>query len=106
MHRPAAAFVISSIFVDGVVYRFINLILPFLYPEVFFFYILPIYLATASIFAIFAAIHNRRPDLLLYFPHFVFIGFVNSFIIIKEFLREIIFRRKNLTWNKVDRVSI
>lgn len=106
MHRPAAAFVISSIVVDGVIYGFINLILPFLYPQVFFLYILPIYLVTAFIFSILAAFHNRRPDLLLYFPHFVFIGFVNSYIIIKEFFREVIFRRKNLTWNKVDRVSL
>lgn len=106
MHRPAAAFVISSIFVDGVIYGFINLLLPFLYPQVFFLYILPMYLATAFVFAVFAAIHNKRADLLLYFPHFVFIGFVNSYIIIKEFLLEVVIWRRNLTWNKVDRVSL
>jgi cellulose synthase/poly-beta-1,6-N-acetylglucosamine synthase-like glycosyltransferase len=106
MHRPAAAFVISSIFVDGVIYGFINLLLPFLYPQVFFFYILPIYLFTAFLFSILAAIHNKRIDLLLYFPHFVFIGFVNSYIIIKEFLLEVVIGRKNLIWNKVDRVSL
>ena len=102
--NPAAGFVISSIFIDGVFYSGITIVTPIFFPVYFFTYLLPLYLLGAFFFALYAAISSKRYDLMLYFPHYIMIVFINAYIIGYEFLLEFIFKKGNLTWNRADRV--
>ena len=105
LKNPSAGFVLGSVFIDGIVYSAITLMTPILYPEFFFFYLLPIYFFGAFLFATYASVKSGRYDLMLYFPHYVLIIFVNAYIIGYEFLREIVFRKCDLLWERADRVS-
>ena len=90
LSNPSAGFVLSSIFIDGVIYSAITLLTPILYPVFFLTYLLPAYFFGAFVFAAYASIKSGRYDLLFYFPHYVLIVFVNAYIIGYEFLREIV----------------
>jgi cellulose synthase/poly-beta-1,6-N-acetylglucosamine synthase-like glycosyltransferase len=103
--NPSAGFVLSSVFIDGVIYSAITLLTPILYPTFFLIYLLPAYFLGAFVFAAYAGIKSRRYDLLLYFPHYVLIIFVNAYIIGYEFLREIVLGKCDLLWERADRVS-
>ncbi len=105
LSNPSAGFVLSSVFIDGVIYSAITLITPILYPEFFITYLLPTYFLGAFIFALYAGIQSKRYELILYFPYYVLIIFINAFIIGYEFWREIVFRRHDLLWERADRVS-
>lgn len=106
LKNPSAGFVLSSIFIDWVIYSAITLLTPILYPVFFFTYLLPAYFFGAFLFALYASIQSGRWDLILYFPFYVVIIFVNAFIIGYEFLREVVFRRRDMLWERADRVSI
>jgi peptidoglycan-N-acetylglucosamine deacetylase len=102
---PSAGFVLSSVFIDGAIYSAITILTPIFYPEFFLSYLLPTYFLWAFLFAAYASIKSQRYDLLLYFPHYVLIIFVNAYIIGYEFIREIILRKWDLLWKRADRVS-
>ncbi|MDD5083661.1 MAG: glycosyltransferase family 2 protein [Candidatus Moranbacteria bacterium] len=104
-HRPAAAFELSCIFLDGVFYSMLLFIMPLANPKAFFTFILPMYFLNAFLFALYASIKGHRYELLLFFPAYVLIVFINAFIISTEFVKEIVLNRRDLVWQKVDRVS-
>jgi hypothetical protein len=77
---------------------------PIFSPVLFFTYLLPLYFFWAFIFTTYAAVTSRRYDLMFYFPHYVFIIFVNALIMWYEFFREIVFNKCDLVWRRADRV--
>lgn len=91
--NPSAGFVLASIFIDGVIYSAITLLMPILYPEFFLTYLLPTYFLGAFLFATYASMKSGRYDLILYFPHYVLIIFINAYIIGHEFIREIVLQK-------------
>lgn len=103
--NPSAWFVLASIFIDGVIYSAITLLTPILSPWLFITYLLPLYFIWAFLFSLYAAIRSRRYDLVLYFPFYVFIIFINAFIIWYEFIQEIILSKRDLCWKRADRVT-
>ncbi len=105
LQSPSAGFVLSSVFLDGVIYSAITLLTPILYPVFFLTYLLPMYFLGAFLFAIYASIKSGRYDLMLYVPHYVLIIFVNAYIIGYEFFREIVFHTSDMVWERADRVS-
>ena len=103
--NPSAGFVLASVFIDGVIYSAITLLMPILYPEFFLIYLLPTYFLGAFLFALYASIKTGRYELLLYFPHYVIIIFINAYIIGSEFIKEIVLQKWDLLWKRADRVS-
>ena len=104
--NPSAGFVLASIFIDWVIYSALTLLTPILSPWLFITYVLPLYFIGAFLFAVYAGISSRRYSLIFYFPHYVFIVFINAYIIGYEFLCEIILKKQDLFWKRADRVSI
>lgn len=106
IHNPAAAFELSCIFLDGVFYSLLLFVVPLANPRLFFIIILPLYFLNAFLFASYASIKSRRYGLIFYFPAYVLMIFINAFIISSEFIREVVLRKHDLVWQKVDRVSL
>jgi poly-beta-1,6-N-acetyl-D-glucosamine synthase len=104
--KPAAAFVISALFFEWVFFSYVTLLIFFLYPDVYFFIIIPYNLVVGFFCTVFAMFHTKRPDLLLYVGHYVFVIWLNAFITAKEFFVEMVLSRRDLQWKKVDRVHI
>jgi cellulose synthase/poly-beta-1,6-N-acetylglucosamine synthase-like glycosyltransferase len=104
--KPAAAFVISGLLFEGVVFSYGTLLMLIFYPDTYFGVIIPYNLVIGFFCAIFAVFHTKRFDLPLYFAHYVFIILINAFITAKTFFVEIVLSKKDLQWKKVDRVKI
>ena len=60
----------------------------------------------AYLFAGYAAVKEKRPDLLLAPVPYMFLMYINSYIFLEQFFKEIVLRQKNLVWFKPERVSV
>ncbi len=105
MKSPVAGFELSLLYLEGIVLPFILLILPFLNVAYFLQYILA-YVFMAHVIALFAAIVNKRPSLLLYAFPYLFIVAINAFLFIREFIAEVIFRQQKMVWLRADRRGV
>src|SRR4030043_1050903 len=102
---PSAAFELSLIYIEGFFFPFLLFILPLL-NILFAATIAASYLLVTFLLSIYAAKKEKRPDLLLApFPCFL-LTYVNAYIFFEQFLKEIIFKKKNLIWTKPERVQI
>lgn len=104
--KPAAALELTLTVVEGLVYPLLLFWTIIFFPLFFFVKVLPFYLAATLAFSIYAAIRNRRLDLVGHFADYLWLMFLNGLLSILEFVREVVFRKRSLTWHKADRVTI
>lgn len=105
VRRPATALELSLIYIEGFAFALLLYILPLINFRFFIAVIIPLF-AFAFILGTYGAIRRKRIDLLLYSPFYIVILYLNSYVFIKEFVKEIVLGRKNLVWHKVDRKGI
>ena len=101
--RPTQALELSLMYIEGLVFSLLIFLVPLINIRFVFAFTLP-YFILLSVFAIFTAIKERRWDLLLApFPH-MFLAYVSAYVLLEQFVKEIILRRKHLLWFKPERV--
>lgn len=104
--KPAATLELSLMYIEGLIFAlfafFFLIVNPVLFLQVF-------YLGSvsfAAVFGIYGAVRRRRSDFIsaiFIYPAFTLI---NSFIFIREFVREIVLRKRTLVWLKADRIRL
>jgi biofilm PGA synthesis N-glycosyltransferase PgaC len=102
---PIRAFELSLMYSEGIVFSFLIFLLPLinLYFELG---LLLGYFMVGLIFATWAAIKEKRQSLVFApFPYMVLM-FINSYIYLEQFVKEVVLKRKNLVWFKPGRVNI
>ena len=62
------------------------------------------FLIVAFVFAIWAAWMERRPGILLVPIPYVIVIYINAFIYLEQFVKEVLLQNKNLVWFKAERV--
>lgn len=104
-NTPGMAMELSLIYIEGLVFSFLMFLLPAinLYTTV---YLLLIFSMVVFPLTVFAAIKEKRPDFLLAIPSYMFLKYVNAYIFLEQFFKEIILRKKNLYWFKPERVKM
>jgi cellulose synthase/poly-beta-1,6-N-acetylglucosamine synthase-like glycosyltransferase len=102
--KPSRAFELSLVYAEGLVFSVLIFILPFLNAYIWLLLLLS-YLIIASILSLFAAYTERRWTLILVPIPYIFIVYVNSYVYLEQFVKEIILRRKNLIWFKPERIN-
>lgn len=103
--RPIRAFELSLIYAEGIVFSLLLFIIPII--NVWFgLWLMVGYFIVALLFAIWAAWREKRPLLMLAPFPYVLLIFVNAYIYLEQFVKEVLFRRKNLVWFKPERVGI
>ncbi len=102
--RPAQALQLSLMYIEGLVFSLLVLLMPFINLRLTLLFTIP-YLALTFAFSIFAAIKERRADLMLAPFPYMFMVYVNAYVLVEQFVKEILFRRKNLIWFKPQRVD-
>ena len=103
--RPIRAFELSLIYSEGLIFSMLIFILPIL--NIWFGAMLIVgYFAVAFVFAAWAAWVEKRPALMLAPFPYLLLMFVNSYIYLEQFVKEVILKRKNLVWFKPERVDI
>ncbi len=103
--RPAIALELSLMYFEGITFSFLLFVLPFLNISFFTNFVAGYFVFMALIGA-YAAIRRRRWDLFLLSPLYVFLVFVNAWIFLEQFIKEMVFRRKTLVWFKPERKAI
>jgi len=103
--KPIRAFELSILYSEGLIFS----ILIFLIPLINLWFALLViigFFQITLIFAIWAAIKEKRWKLLFVpFPYMILM-YVNAYIYLEQFVKEVVFRRKNLVWFKPGRVFI
>jgi biofilm PGA synthesis N-glycosyltransferase PgaC len=88
---------LSLMYVEGFAFSLMLFVIPLINLPLFGYFVLS-HLAVGLMFGLYAAIKRQRLDLLLCFPLYVFLGYVNAYIFLEQFTKEIVFRQKNMVW--------
>jgi cellulose synthase/poly-beta-1,6-N-acetylglucosamine synthase-like glycosyltransferase len=103
--KSGSALEISLSYAEGLALSMMLIILPIINLPLFGAFML-LYLASSLIISTYAAIMTKRYNLIAYFPLHTMVGIINSMLILKTFLKEVIFRKKSRKWFKPERRSI
>lgn len=103
--NPGMALELSLSYIEGLVFSLLLFVLPIINLYLTFIIFL-LYSTIMALLAVFGAYKEKRAELLLALPYFIFLRYVNSYIFIEQFVKEIILQKKDLTWFKPERVEI
>jgi cellulose synthase/poly-beta-1,6-N-acetylglucosamine synthase-like glycosyltransferase len=105
VQKPVCALEMSLIYIEGLVFYFLMFLIPLLNIKAFFY--LVAYCAVIGIaFGAYAAIKRKRLDLLLYSPTYIVVTYINAYLFLEQFTKEVLLRKKNLTWFHPERRAI
>lgn len=102
--KPSRALELSVAYAEGLTFSLIMFILPFLNPLLWL-GSLAAFVFVSFIFASYAAYLEQRPAIALAAIPFALLVYINGYIYLEQFVKEIILRQKNLVWFKPERVS-
>jgi len=103
--KPGMALELSLIYVEGLIYSVLMFLIPLVNPY-FTLILFFIYFGIIFSFGVYGAIKEKRPELLFAFPTYLFLKYVNAWIFIEQFFKEVVFRNKGLVWLKADRMQV
>lgn len=103
--RPAAAFELSFIYLEGFVFSILLFLFPFIDFRLFYQFIF-LYLILLVAVSIYAAWSRRRLDLLFSAPGYLLLKFINSWIFLEQFVLEVVLQKRKLVWFKPARKAI
>jgi len=103
--QPKVALELSIMYAEGLVFSVLLFLLPILSLEFFKNFLLS-YFALAIAFATFAAWKERRLELLLVPIPYTLLVVINAYVFLEQFVKEVVLRRKNLTWFKPERFAV
>jgi cellulose synthase/poly-beta-1,6-N-acetylglucosamine synthase-like glycosyltransferase len=103
--KPSCALELSLMYCEGLFFAALLFVVPIINLP---FALWSIFLGIVMIFAlaVWAAIIECRPAYLLIPPCYIAIMYINAYIYLEQFIKEIILKRKNLVWFKPERIEI
>lgn len=106
IRKPAAAFEVSLLYIEGLLFSIGLLLTPLLIPVIFIEYILPISILFALVLGAAVSLKNKRWDTFIFSPVYALIMYLNSLLSLIEFVKVILLGRSQLNWLKADRRKI
>lgn len=103
--RPAQALEISLIYIEGVVFACLLFLVPLINIR-FTFFMLVYYAIVAFLFALWAAVTEKRPDILLAPFTYLFLMYINSYIFLEQMIKVVLLKERNLVWFKPERAQL
>lgn len=95
--NPKAGLILSTTYLEGIVLGSLIIITPFI--NIFlFFKLLTSFVIVGIILGLYASIRKERLELFLVSPLFSVLALINSYILIEQFIKEIIMNKKDMTW--------
>lgn len=102
---PGMALELSLIYGEGFVFSILLFVLP-LINIVMSIQVIFLYFFVVLILALFAISRERRLEFLIIFPAYIFLRYVNAYVFLEQFVKEVVLRKKNLVWFHPDRVKM
>ncbi len=103
--RPVRAFELSLMYSEGIIFSILLFVIPLLNPW-FGVKLLIGYFGVGLLFATWAAWREKRPTLIFAPLPYLVLMYINAYIYIEQFIKEIILKRKNLVWFQPERMHI
>jgi len=104
-NKPGMAFELILTYLDGLLFSFLIFLMPIIsiYMTLWFW---GIYSIIIFAFCVYASIVERRSEFLFALPSYAFLKFINAWVFLEEFFKEVVFKKKEITWYKPERVKI
>lgn len=102
LSRPVNAFILSLVYIEGVIFSSSLFLFPLINMH-FFLNFLRLYLIFAVLLGIYCSLRRRRIDLLIFSPLYLILAFINAWVFLEQFVKEVILRKKNLEWFQPER---
>jgi cellulose synthase/poly-beta-1,6-N-acetylglucosamine synthase-like glycosyltransferase len=102
---PMRSFEITLLYAEGIIFSALLFVVPILNWWFGFLFLIGYFVIT-FLFAIWAAWKEKRPSLILVPFPYIILFFINAYIYLEQFIKEIILKKKNLVWFKPERVKI
>ena len=103
--KPSNSLQLSLTYAEGIIFSVVLFLLPLVNIKTFLYLLVP-YLLFVVILGAYAAIIRKRIDLLLYSPTYVALIFINAWIFLEQFWKEIVLQKSNLVWFHPERREI
>lgn len=103
--EPKVAFELSLMYLEGLIFSLLLFISPFLSLK-FFASFIASYLVVAFAFASFASWKEKRLGLLLVPIPYLLLVIINSYVFLEQFVKEVVIKKKTLTWYTPPRVEM
>lgn len=97
INNPKAGLILSTTYLEGLVLSSLLIVTPFINIVLFFKLILS-FIIIGTILGIYASIRKSRLELLIVSPLFSFLSLINAYILIEQFVKEIILNKKDMNW--------
>ncbi len=105
VRKPAAALELSMVYFEGLLFYPLLFIVP-LISFTAFIHMVVFSLLTWVGLGIYSAINRKRIDLLIYSPLYLLLSYINAYIFLEQFVKEVILKKKNLVWYHPERRAI
>lgn len=102
INKPGNALELTLTYLEGLTFPLL-LVIAFILNFNVFMYFSVTYLVIISLFALYGAKRDNRWDIVAHVVTYYFISFINYGIFIEQFLREVVFQKRNLAWFKPER---
>lgn len=97
LEKPSAALILSTTYLEGLLFSCVLFIIPFI-NTILFFQVILFYIVSNFLVGSYAAFRKKRVGLLLASPFMLIFNFLNSYIFLEQFVKEIILNKKNMVW--------
>lgn len=95
--KPGNSLQLSLTYAEGLIFSVVLFLLPIVNIKAFLFLLFP-YLVFLLVLGTYSAFIRKRIDLFVYSPTYVVLIFVNAWIFLEQFWKEIILQKSNLVW--------
>jgi cellulose synthase/poly-beta-1,6-N-acetylglucosamine synthase-like glycosyltransferase len=100
--RPQNAFELSLIYLETLLFSSLAFLLPITNLKLYIALSAPLVLIMLTL-TTYATIVDKRIDLLWYFPLYIFVVYINSYVFLEQFIKEVVIKKKNLIWFQPER---
>ncbi|OGM28643.1 hypothetical protein A2801_00710 [Candidatus Woesebacteria bacterium RIFCSPHIGHO2_01_FULL_41_10] len=103
--RPQTALELSLVYLEGLLFASSLFLMPFINVHLYV-TLFAVYFSTVVLFTLYAVRRSQRWDLLQAIVFMPFLIYVQAFIFLEQFVKEIVLRKKNLVWFHPERRAI
>lgn len=102
LNKPTNALQLSLTYFEALIFSVALFILPLINIKFFEYFMIPYVLCLLAL-GVYAAIKRNRIELFIFAPAYLLLIFINSYIFLEQFVKEIVLNRNNMVWFHPDR---
>lgn len=102
---PGMSFELSLVYGEGLIYSLLLFVIPILNLSLALWMLLLTFILS-SVLAIIGIVIDGRRDLFVVIPLYVLLKYITAWIFLEQFVKEVVFRKKEMVWFKPERVTL